>query len=350
MSCLKFYRLLFALSITGVIFCLAATAQKTYADSAKYLSVPGPANQDTTKFATFYVMRPDNDIARTFWFGIYFDDTLMVRVDDAMRYIIKYAKTGNVKIWVKNPEQSLVTVNIEPGKKYYLQMITEPGGKTGSTKLVQLDEKEGEEVFNKMEYPPLYVYDPDPYTNSKYIWPSSPKTGYAHMKFSFPLSTRHYFAAPITGFMFSYYNKMVSLTFTEVETIHGDKRNFADKKDFEKYANRQIDNLKKDFKKSETLQILTQDSLTSDADYTSSIYVVTEDTKPYVFVNGSHPTLELREYNAWLYKKDLISGKGDVYSIYFSERGLPGELHTKEEIRFKIQQLLNSCEFGNFKE
>jgi hypothetical protein len=91
-------------------------AQKTYTDSAKYLSVPGPANQDTTKFATFYVMRPDNDIARTFWFGIYFDDTLMVRVDDAMRYVIKYAKTGNVKIWVKNPEQSLVTVNIEAGK------------------------------------------------------------------------------------------------------------------------------------------------------------------------------------------------------------------------------------------
>jgi hypothetical protein len=349
MNCLKFYYLLFALNITGVIFCFTAAAQKTYTDTAKYLSVPGPANQDTTKFATFYVMRPDNDIAKTFWFGIYFDDTLMVRVDDAMRYVIKYAKTGNVKIWVKNPEQSLVTVNIEAGKKYYLQMITEPGGKTGSTKLVRVDEKEGEEVFNKMEYPPLYVYDPDPYTNSKYIWPSSPKTGYAHMMFSSPLSTRHFFVKPLIGFMFSYYNKMVSPTFTEVDGVYGSKMNLSGKEDFDKYAAKQTNNLRKSSNKSATIQNITEDSLTSGADYTYSVYFVEKDSKPNVEINGQRPVLELRQYSVIIYKKDPQTGKGDVYSIYFSERGLPGEVHSKEEIRFKVQQLLNSCEFGDFK-
>ena len=230
MNRLKFYCVLFTLSITGVIFCCTVTAQKNYTDTAKYLSVPGPANQNTTQ-----------------------------------------------------------------------------------------------------------------------LRPSLLKPGYEHMHFLFPPSTNRSFFNPLNGFTFSYYNQIVSQTFSEVDGVHGVKKNFSDKDEFEKYTKRQIDKLKKGFKKSETLKELTDDSLTSNADYTSSIYFVTEDTKPAVVVNGSHPTLDVREYNAWVYKKNEISGKGDVYSITFSERGLPQELHTKEEIRFKIQQLLNSCEFGDFK-
>lgn len=324
-------------------------AQMTTVDSVRYLSVPGPANQDTTKFATFYVMRPGNDIAKTFWFGIYFDDTLMVRVDDAMRYVIKCAKTGIIKIWVKNPEQSLVTVNIEPGKKYYLQMITEPGGKTGSTKLVQLDEKEGEETFNKMDYPSLYVYDPDPFTNSYYILPSAPKLGYAHMKFSFPLSTRHFFQSASSGFIFSYYNKNVSPTFTEVDGVYGNKISFKDKDDFDKFAKKQMNNLQKSSGKSATIISISEDSLISAADYIYSVYFIEKDSKPNVKINDTIPVLQLRQYSTLIYKKDATTGKGDYYSIYFSERGLTEELHSKEEIRFKIQQLLTSCEFGDFR-
>ncbi len=349
MSLLKACVFLLSFSANTAIFCFTARAQKTSADSAGYLSVPGPANQDITKFATFYVMRPSNDIAKTFWMGIYFDDALIVRVDNAMRYVIKYAKTGNIKIWVKNEQLSSLTIDVEPGKKYYLQMNTEPGGKTGFTKLIQLDEKEGGEAFNKIDFPPLYIYDPDPFRNSHYIWPSSPKTGYEHMQFSLPLSTRHYFVNVLDGFKFTYYNKMVSSTFSELDGVYGGKINLANKEDFEKFANKQINNLKRGFKKSETLQEITKDSLTSTADYISTVYFVTTDTKTNVEINGSSPVLELRQYSTLLYKKDLTTGKGDYYSIYFSERGLPEELHTKEEIKFKIQQLLNSCEFGDLK-
>ncbi len=66
MNRLKFYSLLFALIITGVIFCFVATAQKTYADSAKYLAMPGPVSQDTSKYATFYVIRPGGDVLRNY--------------------------------------------------------------------------------------------------------------------------------------------------------------------------------------------------------------------------------------------------------------------------------------------
>jgi hypothetical protein len=281
--------------------------------------------------------------------GIYFDDTLMVRVDNAIRYIIKYPKKGNTKIWVKNEQVSSLTINVEPGKKYYLQMNTEPGGKTGFTKLIQLDEKDGEVAFNKINFPPLYVYDRDPYTNDFYIWASSPKLGYEHMKFSMPLSTRHYFASALEGFKFTYYNNMVSPTFSEIDGVYGGKINLSDKEDFEKFENKQTNNLKKGFKKSETLKEFTQDTLTSNSDYISSVYFVTEDTKASLAIDDKNSVLELRQYSTLLYKKNLKTGKGDYYSIYFSERGLPQELHSKEEIRFKMQLLLSSCEFGDFK-
>lgn len=335
----------------AIYLCLIVTslpAQNANIDSAK-LSIPGPANQDTTKFATIYVIRPHNEIAQNLWMGIYFDDVLMVRVNDGMRYVIKYPKAGNVGINIKNDQISQLTINAAPGKKYYLQLNTEAGGKTGSTKLVQLDHTAGPEAFNTIKFLPLYVYDPDPFTNSYYVWPSSPKLRFEHMKFSIPLSTRHYFASAIEGFKFSYTNKILSPTFSEIDGVYGSKINLSDKDDFEKFANKQISNLKKSFKKSETLQEITPDTLNSAADFISSVYFVTKDTKPDILVNGQPPVLELRQYSSIVYYKNPKTGKGDFYSIYFSERGLPEALHTKEEIRFKIQQLLYSCEFGDFK-
>jgi hypothetical protein len=169
------------------------------------------------------------------------------------------------------------------------------------------------------------------------------------MMFSLPLSTRHCFASANTGFMFSYYNKMVSATFSEIDGVYGGRKNLSDKEEFQNFFNKQINSLKKGLKKSETLQAITPDSLTSEADYISGVYFVTHDSKADVVINGIHPVLELRQYSILLYKKDPVTGKGDYYSVYFSERGLPEELHTKEEIRFKAQQLVTSCEFGDFK-
>jgi hypothetical protein len=148
------------------------------------------------------------------------------------------------------------------------------------------------------------------------------------------------------GFIFSYYNKNVSATFTEVDGVYGRKINLKDKDDFEKFVSKQTNNLKKGFKSSETLQQITENTLLSNADYIHSVYFVTTDTKPDIKIAGQYPTLQLRQYSVMLYKKDLKNGKRDLlYSVYFSERGLQEELHTREEIKWKIQQLINSCEF-----
>lgn len=162
------------------------------------------------------------------------------------------------------------------------------------------------------------------------------KTGYEHMRFTIPPSTNRSSSTALYGFFFTYYNEAISKTFSEADNVFGEKRNF-DKADFDKYVSKKINQIKKGFKKSETLQLFVEDSLTSSADYISSVYFATEDTNPAVVVNGVHPTLQVRDYHAWIYKKDSAAGKGDAYAIFFSEIGLPKELHSKEEIRFKIQ-------------
>jgi hypothetical protein len=38
-----------------------------------------------------------------------------------------------------------------------------------------------------------------------------------------------------------------------------------------------------------------------------------------------------KKYTALIYKKSLQTSKGDVYSFYFSERGVPKEIHSKKK-------------------
>lgn len=309
------------------------------------LVIPGPANQDTTKFATFYIIRPDNEIAKKYWMGIYFNNDQMVRADNGMRYVIKYAAAGDVEIWTRNEEKASVTIHADPGKNYYLQITTVAGGKNFFPKIEQINEEQGKIAFDKITIPALLVYDPDPFTNDHYVWPDPQKIGYTHMIFLPPLSARHFFESTMDGFIFSYYNKSLSPTFTEVVGVYGSKKNISDKEDFMKFARKQKDNINKSSSKSATIESITEDSLTCNSDYIYSVYFIERDSKPNVQVNGQIPVLEVRQYSAIIYKKDEKSGKGDYYSIYFSERGLATELHTKDEIRAKIQYLLDSCEF-----
>lgn len=127
--------------------------------------------------------------------------------------------------------------------------------------------------------------------------------------------------------------------------MYGSRISFKDKDDFDKFAKKQMNNLQKSSNKSATIQTITDDTLTSGADYIYSVYFTEKDSKPNIKISDTIPVLELRQYSTLIYKKDITTGKGDYYSIYFSERGLPAELHSREEIKFKIQQLLNSCSF-----
>ena len=76
-------------------------AQITTEDSIRYLSRPGPRNQDTSKFASFYIWRPDNSISKNLWIGVFIDDYMMVKMMNDMKCVVKCPKTGIIKVWSK---------------------------------------------------------------------------------------------------------------------------------------------------------------------------------------------------------------------------------------------------------
>jgi hypothetical protein len=79
------------------------------------------------------------------------------------------------------------------------------------------------------------------------------------MNFALPLSTRHYFASSLEGFMFSYYNKTISPTYSEVVGVYGDKKKLSTKEDFLKFADKQVDHLKNTSSKTATIESITAD-------------------------------------------------------------------------------------------
>lgn len=210
----------------GMSLCTCLVSISSFAqpkiDTAR-LNIPGPANQDTTKFSTFYIIRPASDVAKTFWLGIYFNNDQMVRVENELRYVVKYAGAGDVEIWTRNEQKTSVNIHVEPGKTYYLQVTTIDAGKKFYPKIEQLDDVQGKIAFDKITYPPAYVYDPDPLTTDHNVW-DAPEFGYTHMRFQPPSSARRFFQNAIDGFVFSFFNKMLLPTFSEVVGVYGSKK------------------------------------------------------------------------------------------------------------------------------
>jgi len=349
-----FYWLRILPAIFLLLVTVSATAQVNI-DTLK-ISIPGPANQDTTKFATIYVFRPDGPVGANSWTGIFFDEYVMAQVYNETRFIIKCAKTGNLAVWSGLEKyRSTVNLNAEPGKSYYIQMNIVHEPKRDVPKLSLLNEQEGTAVYNSIRNQPVPIFDPDPLQlalgfkkiMSQYVWDYSLKTGFAELLFTPPISTRHYFASAELGYIFGYANKMLSQTFSEVDLVQRtDDIDFAAQADFETYVKKNIEKLSKDLKKSEILKERTYLNGTSPADMTLIVYSVSEDTRPEGIKLAANQALETRTWQACMYKREVKGDKGRVFLVTFSERGLAEELHSKEEIFYKLNYLVQSSEFG----
>jgi hypothetical protein len=338
----------------SLLVSITATAQVNM-DTLK-LWIPGPANQDTTKFSTFYVIRPSGPVAADYWTGIFFDEYVMAQVYNETRFVIKCAKTGNLVISAgPDKNKSIININAEPGRSYYIQMNIVHESKHDVPKLSLLDEQEGTAVFNSIRNQPVPIFDPDPLQlvygfkkiPSQYVWDYSLKTGFAELLFTPPISTRHYFASAELGYIFGYANKMLSQTFSEVDLVQriGDI-DFASQADFETYVKKNIEKFSKDLKKSETLKGRAYLNGKSRAGMTLMVYSVSEDTRPEGIKLAANQALETRTWQACMYKREVKGDKGRVFLVTFSERGLAEELHSKEEIFYKLNYLVQSSEFG----
>lgn len=331
-------------------------AQQKTIDSLR-LYFPGPVNQDSSKYATIFVTRSASDPNPYFWQEIYIDRFPMARIMCEAKYIIYCAKQGATEIGcgTKDP----LRINISPGEKIYISMTIEGTGKK-IAKLEQLDRDDGEKKFNSSTASTIRIYDPDPMEyifhgeklQSWYTRDEAKAHGFNEFTFAPPISVRHYFGNADLGYLYSWANLWVSPSYSEFVWIQRmgdyDFNSMDEFKDFVKSKIEKAD--KKLLKKSETVTELTYTDVPTPADLSFASYVVTQDTRPQSVDLKGRPYLEVRTWQAYMYKKKIKKGKGRIFQVTFSERGFGEELHSKEEIFCKMNLLLQSSEFGVVRE
>jgi hypothetical protein len=187
---------------------------------------------------------------------------------------------------------------------------------------------------------------------TQYVLELNKRTGFNEFTFSHPISVRHYFSSPEIGYEYNYVNKMVSSSYSEDVLIQrmGDE-DFDSLAQFEQYVKSSVEKAnKKNLKKSETVIESSFKEISTPADLSFASYIVSDDTKPLGTDMKDNPFVEIRTWQAYLYKKQIKNNKGRIFQVTFTERGLPREIHSKEEIFYKMNLLLETSKFGRVEE
>jgi hypothetical protein len=344
----------FLVLLTGSSF-----AQDKTSDTTHFL-FPGPVNQDTTKYATIYIFRPESDPNPDYWQGIFIEQYPMAKIYHELKYIIYCAHYGLTDIGVEPNSKTPFRINISPGEKIYISLEIQGTVKNPVPVFLQLDSELGAEKFNDSQASLVKIYDMDPMEykfhgqtiQSWYVREENKKTGFNEFLFSPPVSARHYFASPALGYQYQYANYWVSRSYSEAVIVQrmGDY-DFGSQTEFDNFVKEKTEQgNKKLLKKSETVIESEWTDISTPADYSYASYIVTQDTKPEGVDMKGQPFVEVRTWQTAMYKRQVKKNKGRIFQITFTERGLPEELHSKAEIFYKMNLMLKTCVFGVVKE
>jgi hypothetical protein len=343
------------LSVFILVFVSTVYGQQKFIDSLG-LYFPGPAKQDSSKYCTIFLFRPSSDPFPERWQTFFIEQYPMAKIYTNSRYMIQCALTGTTIIGCNPEDKAGIPLETKPGAKFYIR-FTVAGTQREPIPLIELlDDSTGSLEFNSIDVPILHIYDPDPMEmnfhgqtlTSDYVREPDKRTGFNEFLFQHPISVRHYFSSPEMGYEYTYVNKMVSSSYSEVVLIQrmadGD---FKSQTEFELYVNARNGKAdKKLLKKSETIVESSSIEISTPADLSFASYSVSDDTQPEGTDKKGNPFVELRTWQAYLYKKQINNNKGMIFRVTFTEKGLLPEVHSKEEIFYKMNLLLQSIQFG----
>ncbi|WP_143059187.1 hypothetical protein [Chitinophaga arvensicola] len=115
---------------------------------------------DTASYALLYIYRPDTDLGAGISYNVLLDDSVVCRVKNSTSFLIKVYKTGTAKISAKTETRKEVTLDIRPGKAYFIKCTIAPGGFVGRPELNVIEASPGLYEFNAVkEKPKLKVMD-----------------------------------------------------------------------------------------------------------------------------------------------------------------------------------------------
>ena len=139
--------------------CTAVTAksqsadEKVTADSTVFTTDMGvvSAKAKSGNYAVLYIYRPKSRKRSFASFTINVNDSAVCKIKSDNRYTIKIYKAGTKIIWARSEKKSMLTMNMEIGKEYYLKCNTKPAMWGENPKLSLMDPAIGKQEFNNAE-------------------------------------------------------------------------------------------------------------------------------------------------------------------------------------------------------
>ncbi|MFX1706709.1 hypothetical protein PV783_22255 [Chitinophaga sp. CC14] len=107
---------------------------------------------ETVTYALLYVYRPD--MGSSIPYNVFLDDSIICRIRNSSRYLIKVNKAGLARISARTESRDEVSINIQPGKAYFVKCSIAPGGFIGRPKLSIIEAYEGFQEFNSVKEKP----------------------------------------------------------------------------------------------------------------------------------------------------------------------------------------------------
>jgi hypothetical protein len=320
--------------------------------AAQQLSyIPGPANLDTSRFAHIYFLRENTDEYPDNWFGVIMnnDAGLSVKIKMNSIYRVNTVRTGKNTFWIElRGVRESVTLELFPGSNYYIEIRPEKIGQEvtkanlallkddiAQARIAAFDGKV-QERYMIMPYPS----DQTEFTQNR--WPDTVRF-YADKKSRYtflPLPSWESIMNTTLLTAFGFRNKEISTTYSEAGGLLYLPRNkYATEKDFEEYC-------QKGFVEGNMITAL--DSVVGhtiipvkapqDILYAR---LVTIDSRKVRKKDSEDPPLYIRSTFV-VFCRINRKGKQETAAMYTSERGLPEELHSKEELERRMLGLWDS--------
>jgi hypothetical protein len=321
----------------------------------------GPKNKLNEKFATLYVMRPDDTLDKKKWYSIKYEETSLGQFLNNSKYEIRFPLYGKKRFWAQHDPSSPtsgVWVELEYGKSYYLKLQITPGQDHPNPVLLLLDSITGKSDYaniknavNSMFYPvpanlPESMLVGNPFNRNilePYYYDKTDSLYYWKYRFKVPSFFHYVFISEKHIYQFPYSNTLLSPTYSEFLRIQG----FLAKKietedDLLSYVKKSLGNGKGMKNKKEKLVSLNYEPVKAFGDFG---WLALSEVEDHGAANKQkNEFLLLREIRACIYKKTKEEEKV-LMVFWLSARGAPDELYTLDEMKQRLIKFLSGWKY-----
>lgn len=317
---------------------------------------PGPANLDTARFAHVYFLRDTREDSLPYWFGVVINDDsgLCVKTVKGQIYRVNVLMKGETRFSSKiYGVKEEVTLNLQSGRNYYVELRPKKKGeKDIKVNFNVLDDASGLDRISS--YPGVIQdrYCILPYLAGRHdfrenVWKDT-IGWYAskHYRYLFvPLPSWEIILRSPVRTSLVFHNKTISSTYSETGGIvYQDLPKCRSEADFEQFCREGL--LSEMLLKKRDSLISSEIVPISPAEGIQYARLVNVENTNIPDIKDEHRTLLIRTSEIVFFWTDE-KGKGYTASLVVSERGLPEELHSLQELERRIKWVWQSFRLVN---